>query len=156
MCTIDDAGNATSTCHTTDLADGHDLSGKEDDVRDMDHLRTRRDGFFDRTHECCRVLQWRRYGYLLEHDAIAPNALIPRRQHPWIIVRRREHLVTALQRHAELNVLQRFTGVARNGNFRRSYAEHGCQSKANGLLLRLHLLPKNLGRKTVGLFRHPT
>ena len=70
---------------------------------------------------------------MLQHDAIAPLALLPAGDHARVVLVRGDDLVAPLQFHAELHDLQSFAGVARDGDLFGVASEHAGQAPPHGL-----------------------
>ena len=81
--------------------DREDLTGEVRDVRDLDDARARR----DRVAELLDDVLVRRRRHLerdlLDHDPIAARPLVPRRDHPPVVLVGDDHFVAALEIQTE-------------------------------------------------------
>src|SRR5438034_10311223 len=93
--------NPSSAGELDDLPDREDLAGEVGDVTDVDDLRLRCDGALHPLGEVVLGGWWDREADFFENDPVAPLPLVPRREHARVVLGRREHLVTTLQRDAE-------------------------------------------------------
>ena len=85
----------------------------------------------------------RRHGKrdLLEDDPVAAHALLPRVEHPPVILVGRQDLVARLQVDPQLRDLQRLAGIPRDGQLLRVAAEFSGQAPSDRLEIRLEHLP---------------
>src|SRR2546427_7997637 len=88
---------------------------------------------------------------LLQHDAFAALSLVPRREHPRVVLIGGQHLVAPLQRDAELDDLERLARVARDRHLLRVAAEARREAAAHRLELRLQHLPHGVHGGGVGI-----
>ena len=102
--------------HLTDTLHGEDLSSEICDVANMNYLRLGRNGPLDAIIKVVEFSHWHRKRNLLQHDAFPAGALAPRRQHAPIVLIRREDFVAGLQIHPQLHRLERFAGIAGDGD----------------------------------------
>ena len=147
---IHDHFDAARAAQLRDPLHRKDLARQVRDVADVDDLRPRRDRLLDAARQV--ILRRRRHGEgdLLQDDAVPALALLPRGDHARVILRRRQHLVPALQRHAELHDLQRLARVPGDRHFFGIAAEARRQPAPHRLDLRLDPAPHRDGRSLVG------
>ena len=77
----------------------------------------------------------------MTNDLVAACALVPRVQHPGVVLIRGDDLVARREVDPQLGDLQRLARVARDGHFFGIAAELGRESPAYGLDVRLEDLP---------------
>ena len=112
MRAIHDYFDPPRTAQLRDLLHREDLAREIRDVADMNDFGARRDRFLDASRQVVLGRRRHRERDLLQYDAVAPLALLPGRDHARIILRRRQHLVAALERQAQLHDLERLARVA--------------------------------------------
>ena len=149
MRAIDDRLDAARPGHSTDVAHGEDLPGEIGDVADVDHLRPRRHRLFKPAKQVALI--GRRYGKrdLLQDDAVAAHALLPRVEHPPVVLICRQDFVAGFQVDAQLRDLQRLARVPRDRQFLGVAAELGGEPTPDGLEIRLEHLPHVVHRRLV-------
>ena len=98
----------------------------------MENFRLRRDGLFETVVE---IVRRRRDGELeaVHFDAIAPHALVPRRQHAGVVLLGRDHFIPGLKVEPVLHDLQRLAGAARQGQLLRVTSELRGHAQADRL-----------------------
>ena len=82
----------------------------------MDDAGARRDCLFEQAHQIIGIIH--RYGevQLLEHNLFPALTLLPRGDHPRIILAGRKNFVAGFEVKAKLRDLKGFAGVPRDGN----------------------------------------
>ena len=111
---VDDRLDAAAPRLVADLLHREDLPGEVRDVAEVQHLRRRRDRGEQPVGEIVHRLRRHRERDLRQLDAVAPDALLPRVEHPAVVLVGRHDLVAGLEVDAELRDLQRLAGVARD------------------------------------------
>ena len=109
--------------HLHDVPHRHDLPREVRDVRDFDDFRLWRDGLPELLHDVGIARRRNLEGDLLEDDPLALHPLLPRRDHPAIVLVREQHLIATLQVEAEDHDLVGLARVADDGHFLRITAE---------------------------------
>jgi len=148
---IDDAGDAAAARQCTDFLDGEHLAGHEANLRDVDDAGARRDGLLVQDDQ----IGWIFYGnsevHLLEYDFFAALALLPGGDHAGIVLRGGEDLVAGSEVDAKLGDLQRFAGVARDGDAFRISAPHASEARADVFNLGLQVMPHAVAGELVAV-----
>src|SRR3990172_5369779 len=128
---------------------GKDLPRQLVDVAEVDDPRLRRDGLAEHLHQVLHA-GWRRLiGHLLEHDTFASDALVPRGEHPAVVLVRRQHLIARFEIEPILADLERFTGVPGDGHLLRITSEGPRETPAHTLDLRLEMAPHMVDRHLI-------
>src|SRR5437773_10016920 len=112
MRAINNCLDSVTPRHLTDRFDRGDLSGEVDLVRDLKQARPRRDRSFKRGRDLANVLWWDWNLDQVQLDAFALLALPNRCQHPAIVLRGGQNLVTGFQVHPEEHSFQLLRRVA--------------------------------------------
>src|SRR5207237_2026138 len=141
MSAVDDRFYSVPPCHLTDGFHRRDLSRDVDLVGDLNQTSARRDRVFERRGDFLNVFWRNRNLYQVELYAFALFTLADRRQHPSVILSGRQNFIAGFEIHPEQKRLERFRGVASDGNFFTITTEQFSQSGANRFRLRLEDLP---------------
>ena len=134
-----------------DPLDREDLAGEVGDVTDVDDLRFRRDSALDPLGQVVLGRRGNGEGDLPDHDPLASLPLVPRREHARVVLRRREHLVPALERDPQLHGLERLARVARDRHLLGIAAEARREAAPHRLDLGFEDLPHRVRRRRVGV-----
>ena len=151
MGAVHDHFDAARTPEFADPLDREDLPGQVGDVANQNHLRLRGDAFHEAVVEIVHRGRRHRERELLQHDPVAPLALLPRGDHAGIILVRGQHLVARLEVEAHDADLQRFAGVPRDRHFFGIAAELAGQIASHPFNPRLELLPHVPDRRLIRL-----
>jgi hypothetical protein len=129
---VDDGDDAAGAGHARQVLHREDLAGEVGDVAEVQHLGARGDRAFEQAEQ--RLARGRhREIDLLDHDLLAPRALIPRRQHAAVVLLGGQHLVAGLEVEAVLRDLQRLARIAGDRHLFRIAAELGGEAPPHHL-----------------------
>ena len=125
------------------------LTGEVGDVADVDHLRLRRDRARDAVGQLGDVGRRNGEGNLRHGDLVAAHALIPRIEHPPVILVGRHHVIAGLEIESELADLQTLAGVARDRQLLHVAADFDGELAAHLLDVGLERVPHEVNRRLV-------
>src|SRR5258708_38022494 len=133
-----------------DLLHRKNLPREIRDVAEVQHLRLRPDRADQSIREIVHRQGRHRKGDLPDGDPFAPHALVPRVQHPPVVLVRRDDFVARLEIDPELRDLQRLARVPRDRHLLGAAAEFRREPAADGLDVRLEDRPHVIDRRLVG------